>query len=115
MKRFEQRFARETDRLVINGEYTASVVLSRCRRTEAGSLRWLVNIDQRVAPDVTVLVRMDTENCRPTDYYLLPVMDLIAPRIILCECNGAHLDTYQFDSLDHFAALAARRAIEEAA
>jgi len=104
-----------TDRLLINGEYTASVVLSRCRRTGAGSLRWLVQIDQRVAPDVTVLVRMDAENARPADYYLLPVMDLVAPRVILCECNGAHLDTYQFDTLDHFAALAARRTIEEAA
>lgn len=104
-----------TDRLVINGEYTAAVVLSRCRRTAAGALRWLVQIDQRVAPDVTILVRMDAENARPADYYLLPVMDLIAPRIMLCECNGAHLDTYQFDTLDHFAALAARRTIEEAA
>ncbi len=104
-----------SDRLLINGEYTAGVVLSRCRRTPAGSLRWVVQIDQRVAPDVTILVRMDAENARPADYYLLPVMDLIAPRIILCECNGAHLDTYQFDTLDHFAALAARRTIEEAA
>jgi DNA invertase Pin-like site-specific DNA recombinase len=104
-----------TDRLLINGEYTAGVVLSRCRRTAAGSLRWLVRIDQRVAPDVTVLVRMDADNCRPADYYLLPVMDLPAPRVLLCECNGAHLDTYQFDTLDHFAALAARRRIEEAA
>ncbi len=104
-----------TDRLLINGEYTASVVLSRCQQTAAGSLRWLVQIDQRVAPDITVLVRMDAENCRPADYYLLPVMDLIAPRVMLCECNGAHLDTYQFDTLDHFAALAARRTLEEAA
>ena len=104
-----------TDRLLINGEYTAAVVLSRCRRTEAGAPRWVVNIDQRVAPDVTVLVRMDAENARPADYYLLPVMDLVAPRVILCECNGAHLDTYQFDTLDHFAALAARRALEDAA
>jgi hypothetical protein len=104
-----------THRLLINGEYTASVVLSRCRRTGAGSLRWLVSIDQRVAPDITVLVRMDAENARPADYYLLPVMDRGAPRVILCECNGAHLDTYQFDTLHPFAALAARRPIEETA
>jgi DNA invertase Pin-like site-specific DNA recombinase len=104
-----------TDRLLINGEYTASVVLSRCRHTPAKALRWLVQIDQRVAPDITVLVRMDADNARPADYYLLPVMDLPGPRVLLCECNGAHLDTYQFDTLDHFAALAARRPLEEAA
>jgi hypothetical protein len=54
-----------TDRLLINGEYTASVVLSRCRRTGAGSLRWVGNTDQRVIPDVTVLVRMDAGNSGP--------------------------------------------------
>jgi hypothetical protein len=101
------------DRLVINGEYTASVVLSRCRRTEAGALRWLVRIDQRMAPNITVLVRMDADNARPADYYLLPLMDVDAPRLMLCETNGAHLDTFQFDTLDHFAALAARRPIED--
>jgi hypothetical protein len=42
-------------------------------------------------------------------------MDVEAPRLLLCECNGARLDTYQFDTLDYFTALAARRALEEVA
>jgi hypothetical protein len=32
----------KTDLLLINGEYTASMVLSRCRQTASGLLRWLV-------------------------------------------------------------------------
>lgn len=98
--------------LVINGEFSASVVLSRCRATPAGSLRWVVPPARRVAPDVTVLARMDPANRTPADYYLLPLMDFDASRLTLCETNGAHLDTYQFDTLDRFAALARRRKIE---
>ena len=56
---------------------------------------------------MTILARMDAANAAPADYYLLPTMDLEAPRILLCECNGASLDTYQFDSLDDFTTLAA--------
>jgi hypothetical protein len=101
-----------TGLLVINGEYTAAVVLSRCRHTPGGAARWVVRLDRRVAPDITVLARLDAANARPADYYLLPLLDIDAPRLLLCETNGARLDTYQFDSLDQFAALAGRRRIE---
>ena len=101
-----------TGLLVINGEYTAAVVLARCRHTPGGAARWVVRLDRPVAPDITVLARLDAANARPADYYLLPLMDIDAPRLLLCETNGARLDTYQFDSLDQFAALAGRRRIE---
>jgi hypothetical protein len=104
-----------TDLLLINGEYSATMVLSRCRETPAGSLRWLIQFNQRIAPDITILVRMDAGNQKPADYYLLPVMDIAVPRLLLCEANGAHLDTYQFANLDYFAEMAARRKVESAA
>lgn len=104
-----------SDLLLINGEYSATMVLSRCRQTNAGSLRWLIQIDRQFAPDITILVRMDAANERPADYYLLPIMDIETPRLLLCEANGAHLDTYQFDNLEYFAEMAARRKIEVAA
>lgn len=106
---------RQSGLLLINGEYSASVVLSRCRQTPAGSLRWSVVINQRIAPDITILARMDPGNEAPTDYYLLPIMDVVAPKLLLCETNGAYLDTYQFESLDFFTSLAARQKIEVAA
>ena len=71
--------------------------------------------NERLAPDITILVRMDTANEQPADYYLLPIMDIEVPRLLLCESNGSYLDTYQFDSLDYFAMLTTRRKIEEAA
>jgi hypothetical protein len=104
-----------SDLLLINGEFSASMVLSRCRETPAGSLRWLIQINRRLAPDVTILVRMDSANAQPTDYYLLPIMDIEAPRLLLCETNGVQLDTYQFDNLDYLAEMATRSKIEEVA
>ena len=105
----------KTDMLLINGEFSASMVISRCRQTSTGSLRWVVRIDQHLAPDITILVRMDAANRAPADYYLLPIMDVETPRLLICETNGVHLDTYQFDTLDYFASLARRRKIEVAA
>jgi hypothetical protein len=58
---------------------------------------------------------MDPSNTKPADYYLLPIMDIESPRLLLCETNGAHLDTYQFDNLDYLAKIAMRRKIEVAA
>lgn len=104
-----------SDLLLINGEYSASMVLSRCRQTGAGSLRWLIRIEERCAPDITILVRMDAANERATDYYLLPIMDIASPRLLLCETNGAYLDTYQFQNLDYFTRLSKRQSIEAAA
>ncbi|EMB13657.1 recombinase family protein [Rhodopirellula europaea] len=105
----------DTDLLLINGEYSASMMLSRCRQTEAGSLRWMINVEQKIAPDITILVRMDAANEHVVDYYLLPIMDIQAPRLLLCESNGVYLDTYQFDNLDYFAALSERKKFEVAA
>lgn len=104
-----------SDLLLINGEFSASMVLSRCRETPAGSLRWLIQINRRLSPDITILVRMDAVNAKPADYYLLPIMDIESPRLLLCETNGAHLDTYQFDNLDYLAELASRTKLEDVA
>ncbi len=104
-----------SDLLLINGEFSASMVLSRCRQTQAGSLRWMMQLDQRIAPDITILVRMDPENQNPVDYYLLPIMDIETPKLLLCEENGVALDTYQFDNLDYFTAMSKRCKIEVAA
>ncbi|QDV25890.1 recombinase family protein [Aureliella helgolandensis] len=101
-----------SDLLLINGEYSASMVLSRCRQTQAGSLRWLIKLNQGVTPDITILVRMNIENTAPADYYLLPIIDIDSPKLLLCEVNGVHLDTYQFDSLEFLASASAREKVE---
>ncbi len=104
-----------TDQLLINGEYSASLVLTRCRQTPTGSLRWHITLDQHVMPDITIVVRMDAANEQPADYYLLPMIDMSGAKLRFQENNGIYLDTYRFDSLQYFVRMAARVEIEVAA
>jgi DNA invertase Pin-like site-specific DNA recombinase len=101
-----------TCQLVVNGEYTAALVLSRCLQTPAGSLRWAIRFGTKRLPDITILVRMNPTNDEPSDFYLLPLLDIHAPSLRLAEYNAAYVDTYRFNSLDGFAQLALRRRIE---
>jgi DNA invertase Pin-like site-specific DNA recombinase len=104
-----------TDLLTINGEFTASIVVVRCLTTPAGSLRWQIRFDVGLWPDITVAVRMDQPNRAPLDYYLLPRIDMTAPRIRLAEDNGVSLDSYRFDSLEVLYGLSARTDLMEVA
>ena len=104
-----------TDHLLVNGEYTAAILISRCRQTAAGSTRWTMRLSERKLPDITVLVRMDPVNEQPNDFYLLPFADIRMPTLRLAQYNAAYVDAYRFDSLDGFAQLALRARIERPA
>jgi len=98
--------------LVVNGEYTAALVLSRCLQTPTGSLRWAIRFGSRQLPDITIMVRMNPANDEPSDFYLLPLLDIRTSSLRLAEYNAAYVDTYRCDSLDGFAQLALRTRIE---
>jgi len=104
-----------TELLNVNGEFTASIVVVRCRTTTAGSLRWRIRFDFGLWPDITVAVRMDGLNQNHLDYYLLPRIDMTAARLQLAEDNGISLDAYRFPTLEVFFALAARVSLREVA
>lgn len=104
-----------SDLLTVNGEFTASIVLARSRRTEAGSLRWKIRLDTGLCPDITVAVRLDEANSGILDYYLLPWIDLGPRRLSLAEANGAWIECYRFDGLEALFRLAARSSIRRAA
>jgi len=104
-----------TDLLTINGEFTTSIIIARCLRTSTGALRWNLRLDTGLRPDITVALRMESDNQRPLDYYLLPRIDITATKIRMAERNGAFLDTYRFNSLDHFFHLSARTRLRIAA
>lgn len=104
-----------TDLLTVNGEFTASIVVSRHRETAAGSARWRIRLDTGLAPDVTVAVRMAPGNVAPLDYFVLPRIDMTGPHLRIAESNGISLDGYRFDDLGFFYSLAARARLTEAA
>ena len=105
-------FRNDDRHLLVNGEYTASLALSRCWRTTTGGLRWVIRFGKNQLPDITIMVRMNPANDEPSDFYLLPLFDIRSPFLRLAEYNAAYVDTYRFDSLDGFAQLALRAKIE---
>ncbi|MCY1242126.1 hypothetical protein D9M72_550690 [compost metagenome] len=104
-----------TDLLTVNGEFTTSLVVARCKPTSAGSFRWLVRFDASLHPDVTVVARMDPSNRYAHDYYVFPAIDFSTEKMPVLEDNGFTLDAYRVDSLDSFYQLAGRVALQEAA
>ena len=103
------------DLLEVNGEFSLSVVIARCKETPTGALRWRLRFDTGLDPDITVAVRMDARNRRPLDFYLFPRIDVASTQIRLAEENGLSLDAYRFETLDILNELATPVRIREAA
>ena len=100
----------ETELLVLDGELTVSVVLSRCLKAETGRARWMLRFEEGLRPDLTIAVRMDETNEAIKDYYLLPAIDLTVAKLRMAENNHALLDAYRFDDLEFFYRHASGRA-----
>jgi hypothetical protein len=83
--------------LLINREFTASIVLARSFETQTGLLRWHLRFDTGLAPDVTIAVRLDRSNEVPLDYYIFPSIDMNTTRIRMAEDNALSLDAYSYD------------------
>lgn len=105
----------ETDLLRINGEFSVSVTIARCFQTAAGGNRWKLRLDTKLRPDITLAVRMDTDNETAKDYYLLPALDMREATLRLADFNGLSLDAYRFDTLEFFYRLTARVPLRAAA
>lgn len=103
-----------TDLVTVNGEFTTSLVIARCKPTPAGTYRWRIRLDASLQPDVTVVVRMDHANKNPFDYYVFPSIDFCIDSLPIRENNGFTLDAYRVDSLQEFYGLSGRSLLEAA-
>jgi len=104
-----------SDLLHINEEFSASVVVVRCQVIASGGLRWKIRLDNGLRPDITVAVRMESDNATVRDYYLLPWLDVgTCPSLRLAPENGVLLDAYRFDTLDAFFDLTRRTRLRAA-
>ncbi|MGI4748208.1 MAG: recombinase family protein [Janthinobacterium lividum] len=102
-------------RLVVNGEMSLDLLISRCSQAASGAARWTIRFDPGRRADLTVAVRMERGNNEIRDYYLLPRIDLAGPSIRLAEDNGVFLDAFRFDDLDYLRQMAVRSTIRRAA
>jgi DNA invertase Pin-like site-specific DNA recombinase len=89
----------QTDRVIVNSEFSVSVVIARCLETPTGLLRWKLRFDTSLASDITIVVRMNRDNRSPLDYYLFPRIDMLSDKLHLAEDNALRLDAYRFDDL----------------
>lgn len=105
----------QTDLLKINSEYTASLILARCRETLAGNQRWHLRFDESLNPDIIIAARLQPGNEDILDYYLMPRTDVLRERLNLKPHNGLIWDVYRFQNLNFFMELARRERIEAAA
>ena len=96
----------ETDLLLVNGMHSVSIVIARCQVSRADALRWLVRLDAGLAPDITLVVRMDSANLAPLDYYILPSLDVKDARLRIKEDNGLFMDGYRYETLEYFFGIA---------
>jgi hypothetical protein len=104
-----------TDNFIVNDEFSVSVVIVRCAPTPTGLLRWKIRFDTTRMADIVIVVRMDTANRAPFDYYLFPRIDVASQRLRLAEDNDFNLDAYRFETIDFFYDSAAPVRIPEAA
>ena len=103
------------DLLTINSEYTASLILARCRESMAGNLRWQLRFDESLRPDVVIAARLQPGNDAILDYFLLPRLDVLTERLTFRPENGLVLDVYRFNNLNFFMEMAQRARVEGAA
>ncbi len=97
--------------LLINDEITVSIIIARCFKTEAEKNRWELRFDAGLKPDITIAIRMNSNNDAILDYYVIPLIDIEVPKIRLSENNGIALDCYRNDSLEDFFSLVKRSQI----
>lgn len=117
LKRFGGRVIqhKSSQLLIVNDEFTVSVVIARCRETAAGRLRWRVRLERSLQPDVTIAIRMDGSNIAARDYLILPTLYMDGHVLRLQEFNGISLDSYLFDSLEPLFEMAERISLKEVA
>nr|WP_283811380.1 recombinase family protein [Bradyrhizobium uaiense] len=117
LERFGGRVVRDeaSQLLIVNHEFSVSVVIARCRETAAGKLRWRVRLERSLLPDVTIAVRMDGSNIAARDYLILPTLCMDEQVLRLQEFNGISLDSYLFETLEPLFEMGERSSLKEVA
>jgi DNA invertase Pin-like site-specific DNA recombinase len=104
-----------TGLVLVNGEFTVSLVVARALEVSPKRVRWEVRPEAAPRSDILVVVRMEAGNQVPRDYLLLPRAHITSRKLYLTEGNGAWLDAYRYESFDPLYRLAERVDLGEVA
>lgn len=95
--------------LYINNEILISLLLCKCEKRQSGKLRWKVKFEKVSNADITIVMRLDSTNTIPLDYYILPKLDILFTNLVLSEKNSIALELYRYDNLYTFLTIIERQ------
>ena len=99
--------------LYINDEFLISVLITKCTHHKSGKLRWKVRFDNSQKADITIVIRMDSQNITPLDFYIIPKIENEYSKMCMTETNNIRLDLYRFDNLDKLLQIITRMKVRE--
>ncbi|HCP5557290.1 TPA: recombinase family protein [Escherichia coli] len=99
--------------LYINDEFLISVLVTKCIHMKSGKLRWKVRFDNSQKADITIVIRMNSQNISPLDFYIIPKIENEYSKMCMMETNNIRLDLYRFDNLDKFLQIITRMKVRE--
>ena len=99
--------------LYINDEFLISVLVTKCIHMKSGKLRWKVRFDNSQKADITIVIRMDSQNISPLDFYIIPKIENEYSKMCMTETNNIRLDLYRFDNLDKLLQIITRMKVRE--
>ncbi|HCQ3662153.1 TPA: recombinase family protein [Escherichia coli] len=99
--------------LYINDEFLISVLVTKCIHMKSGKLIWKVRFDNSQKADITIVIRMNSQNISPLDFYIIPKIENEYNKMCMTETNNIRLDLYRFDNLDKLLQIITRMKVRE--
>jgi DNA invertase Pin-like site-specific DNA recombinase len=88
----------QNDHMVINEEFSISIRMATCRHRRQ-AYDWTIDFANSKPADVSIVVRLGSDNETIKDYFVFPLPELLGKIIRITEHNQLGLDTYRFDDL----------------
>ncbi|MCW0350409.1 MULTISPECIES: recombinase family protein [Pantoea] len=86
----------------VNKSLTFSIVVSRCRNKGNDKYQWLVRLERSLNTDFNIVVRMNSLNTKPVDYFILPSLENFEKELKIKEQNTMLFELYRFENIDFF-------------
>ncbi|WP_206744996.1 hypothetical protein [Izhakiella australiensis] len=86
----------------VNKSLTFSIVVSRCRSKGNDKYQWLVRLERSLNTDFNIVVRMNSLNTKPVDYFILPSLENFEKELKIKEQNTMLFELYRFENIDFF-------------
>lgn len=103
-------YNRQSDLLRVNGEFSIALFIARYETAQRQQPAWSFHVRPQRHGDISIVVRLDHENARPLDYYLIPRCE--APsRMTVAENKHHPLDRFRYPNLEYLVQMARRSTI----